>query len=383
MIWLLAGYAVLILAYQFWEAYIALRFKGTLNECPLPDNPPLVSTIVPARNEERNIGRCIQGLARQDYPRLEMIFVDDDSSDATPDILAAHAKRDPHIKVAHTQGKPADWNGKQWACHTGAQTASGAWLCFMDADTYAEPQLIARTVSFAEVRKIDMLTLQPWYEIQGLWERMVIPVGLASLLMLFSPDRVNDPDRELAVANGQFILIRRSVYDAVDGHIGVRQRMMDDFSLAQNVKRAGFRLFMAEGMDVMRVRLYHNLRQIRSGALKAAVELTGGWRASSLVLLVLLAVNTLPIVFFVRAFVVGNELASLILGALVALQLIYHGLVRVMAFRAPPWSGVTYPLGGIITGAILLEGMIRVASGAEIKWKGRDLLGRPELPLKR
>ena len=81
-------------------------------------------------------------------------------------------------------------------------------------------------------------------------------------------------------------------------------------------------------------------------------------------------------------FVVGDELSSLILGALVILQLIYHGLVRVIAFRAPPWSSVTYPLGGIITGAILLEGMIRVASGAEIKWKGRDLLGRPDLPLK-
>ncbi len=382
MIWLLIGYSALVIGILLWGAIIAARFKGSLKAAPLPEDLPRISTIVPARNEERNIGRCAQGLTRQTYQEVELIFVDDDSADATPDILAAYAKRDPRIKVVHTQGKPQDWNGKQWACHSGSLAATGKWLCFMDADTYAEPDLLTRTVSFAEAKNIDMLTLQPWYEIQGLWERMVLP-SMAALLMLFPPERVNDPDHELAIANGQFILIRRTVYDAVDGHAGVRQRMMDDFSLAENVKRAGFRLFMAEGQDVMRVRLYRNLREIRNGALKAAVEVTGGWLSSLIGLVANFTIQTLPVLLLVWAVVTGSEPAILVLGIIVAFQVLYHALVRIIAFRAPPWSSVAYPLGGIVWTAILLDGMIRLATGAEIKWKGRDLLGRPKLPVKR
>lgn len=383
MIWLLVAYAALVVGLLLWSGVIAMRFKGTLRDSPLPENLPHVSTVVPARNEERNIGRCAQGLTRQTYPNLELIFVDDDSSDATPDILAAVAKRDSRVKLVHTEGKPADWNGKHWACWSGAMAASGDWLCFMDADTYAEPDLITRTVSFAEAEKIDMLTLQPWYEMQGMWERIALPAGLVPLLLFFPPDRVNNPDDKLAVANGQFILIRRSVYDAVDGHRGIRQRMMDDFALAESVKHAGNRLYMAEGMDVMRVRLYRNLREIRAGALKAAVEITGGWLSTLIGLIANFAVNTLPLLLLIWAVLAQNSTATAILGAVVLLQLIYYALIRTVAFRAPPWSSITYPFGSLIASGILVEGMLRLASGAEIKWKGRDLLGRPDLNVKR
>jgi chlorobactene glucosyltransferase len=249
----------------------------------------------------------------------------------------------------------------------------------MDADTYAEPELIRRTVAFAVHRGIDMLTLQPWYEMRGLWERIVLPSSLAPLFMLYPPDRVNDPHDRMAVANGQFILIRRAVYDAVDGHQGIRQRMMDDFSLAENVKRAGYRLFMAEAMDLMRVRLYRNLREIRAGAIKAAVEISGGWLTSTVSVLLNFMIGAFPALLLLWAVLVRDASATLILGAVVIFQLVYHSLVRLIAFRAPPWSSVTYPIGGIIVTAILVEGMIRVATGLEIKWKGRDLLGRPEL----
>ena len=160
-------YAVIVVAVLLWTAIIGLRFKGTLKVLPLPSNPPSVTTIVPARNEERNIGRCAQGIIQQNYPGLEMVFVDDDSSDATPDILTEVRTQSPCVKVIHTQGKPQGWNGKQWACHSGAQAASGDWLCFMDADTYAEPDLISRTMAFALGNHLDFLTLQPWYEMRG------------------------------------------------------------------------------------------------------------------------------------------------------------------------------------------------------------------------
>ncbi len=375
-------YAVIVVAVLLWTAIIGLRFKGTLKELPLPSDPPSVTTIVPARNEERNIGRCAQGIIRQNYPGLEMVFVDDDSSDATPDILTKVRKQSPRVKVIHTQGKPQGWNGKQWACYSGAQAASGDWLCFMDADTYAEPDLISRTMAFALGNHLDFLTLQPWYEMRGLWERIVLPAGLTPMLMVYPPHRVNDPESERVIANGQFILIRRDVYDAVDGHAGIRDRMMDDFSLAEAVHRAGYRLFVADGTDVMRVRLYANLREIRSGAIKAAVELTGGWLTSLVALIVNLIVNVVPAALLIWAAITDSLDVMLVMGVTVAFQVLFYAAIRMAAFHAPPWSAITYPVGGLITSAILVDGMFRVATKREIKWKDRSLIGTPELPVK-
>ena len=383
MVWLLIIYAVLVLIVLLWGGIVGLRFKGSLKHYPPPENPPLVSVVVPARNEERNIERCVLGLIGQSYPNLELVFVDDDSHDATPAILARYASQDQRVKVVHTEGKPDGWNGKQWACHCGMLAARGNWLCFMDADTYAEPNLISRAVAFSLNNRVDMLTLQPWYEMRGLWERIVLPNGLLPLLLAFPPHRVNDPNDSLVMANGQFILIRREVYQKVGGHAGIRDHMMDDFSLARNVKRAGYRLFVAEAMDLMRVRLYTNLQEIWRGALKAAVEISGGWLKSILGLLAILLVNVLPVILLAWALSRAEWLIVAVLGTVVALQLGYYALIRMAAFRTPPWSSVTYPIGSLIVTAILLDGMIRVASGLEITWKGRPVIGRPRLPVSR
>jgi hypothetical protein len=158
--------------------------------------------------------------------------------------------------------------------------------------------------------------------------------------------------------------------------------MMDDFSLALNVKRAGYRLSIVDGSQVMRVRLYTNLREIRDGALKASVEITGGWFSSLIGMILNIAINILPLILLLASLLAGNSTNVLLLGAVVALQVLYYSAVRVAAFRAPPWSSITYPIGGIIITLILMDGMIRLITGREIKWKGRDLLGRPEISVR-
>jgi glycosyltransferase involved in cell wall biosynthesis len=383
MTWLWIVYALLITLFLAWIALVGLRFKGTLTQETLPSNPPPVTTIVPARNEERNITRCVEGLLRQDYPSLEMVFVDDDSRDATPDILAHFAQGDSRIRVFGTGGKPEDWNGKQWACHSGYRAAGGDWLCFMDADTYAEPELISRTVAFALANDIDFLTMQPWYEIRELWERIILPVGLPPLLLASPPHRVNDPDDSAVMANGQFILVRREVYENAGGHAGVRSKMMDDFSLSEKVFEAGHRVYIVDGTDVMRVRLYANLREIWNGWLKAAVEISGGWAKTLGIFMINLLTNILPFVVLVAALLMGNRDAALIMGLTIIGEMVYYGAIRMLAFRAPPWSAVTYPLGGLIVTGMMLDGMFRLATGQEIKWKDRPVMGTPEAPIHR
>lgn len=383
MLWLWIVYALAVVAILLCQAAIGVHFKYTLKEEQLPGSPPLVSTIVPARNEERNIERCAKGLIRQDYPRLELVFVDDDSSDATPNILASYAQQDQRVKVVHTgSSKPEGWNGKQWACHSGTMAATGDWLCFMDADTYAEPYLLKRTVAFALARRIDMLTLQPWYEMRGLWERIVLPAGLMPLLLIFPPGRINSPRDTVSIANGQFILIRRAVYDALGGHAGIRDQIMDDYWLATNVKRAGYRLFVANGADVMRVRMYANLAEIWTGLRKNSVEVCGGWRLTTLSLIVNLLINVMPVALLLWAVISSRWTAALIMGTTVLFQVIYYGSVRMAGFRLPPWSGVTYPFGGLIVTAILLDSMFHRITGRDIKWKGRSVVRRPEFPVK-
>jgi chlorobactene glucosyltransferase len=383
MTWLWIAYALLIASIFAWIALIGFRFKGNLTQEALPPNPPLVSTIVPARNEERNIARCAEGLLQQDYAPLEMIFVDDDSRDATPDILAHFARGDARVRVVGTGGKPDDWNGKQWACHSGYAAARGDWLCFMDADTYAEPELISKTVAFALANDIDFLTMQPWYEIRELWERVILPVGLPPLLLASPPHRVNNPNDPMVMANGQFILVRREVYEDAGGHAGVRSKMMDDFSLAEKVLEAGHRIYIVDGTDVMRVRLYANLREIWNGWLKAAVEISGGWAKTLGIFTINLLTNILPFIVLIGALLAGNRDAMIVMGVTIIGEMIYYGAIRMLAFRAPPWSAVTYPIGGLIVTGMMLDGMFRLATGREIKWKDRPVMGTPEVPIHR
>ncbi len=382
-VWLWILYAIAAIGVTGVAGLIGARFKNSLSDGPIPLDPPLVSVVVPARNEERNIGRCAQGLTRQHYPNLEIIFVDDDSTDATPDILAEFDRLNGRVQVVRTQPRPDNWNGKQWACHTGAQAASGDWLCFMDADTYAEPDLIERTMAFAIEKQVGLLSLQPWYEMVGLWERIVLPAALTHLFLLFPPSRVNNPKRKAVVANGQFLLLPRVVYDAVDGHRGVRNRMMDDYSLAENVQAAGQRVFVADGAEVMRVRMYRNLKEMWLGGRKAAIQLTGGWLISIAGLIGYVLLNILPWFLLVWAMVTGNRVATVAMGVVVGVELIFTAVVRVIGFRAPPWSAVTYPLGGLLITVMGLESMISVAFGREIKWKDRLVMGAPEPTLPR
>ena len=377
-VWLWILYAIAAVGVTAVAGLIGARFKRSLSAAPLPLDPPAVSVIVPARNEERNIGRCVLGLIQQRYPCLEIIFVDDDSTDSTPDIVAGYVRQDSRIRVVRTEPRPADWNGKQWACYTGAQSSTGSWLCFMDADTYAEPDLIERTMAFALEKQVGMLSLQPWYEMVGLWERIVMPAALTHLFLLFPPNWVNDPGRKTVVANGQFILLSRAVYDEIDGHRGVRSRMMDDYSLAENVQAAGHRVFIADGAEVMRVRMYRNLKEMWLGGRKAAIQLTGGWMVSIAGMIGYVLLNILPWFLFVWAMITGNRVAIVAMGSVVCVEIIFTAVARVWGFRAPPWSAITYPVGGLLIFAIGLESMFSVALGREIRWKDRPVLGAPE-----
>ena len=276
-----------------------------------PDSNPVVSIIVPARNEEANLAGCLKSLVTQTGIRFGIIVVDDDSTDRTAEIARSFATRKPetrgpsdhardeHERDDHTregtasavpQDSPSDdrgfspavrvipagplpenWTGKNNAMSAGAKAANtntntkAKWLLFTDADTVHQPGSLARAVAEAEQHGAALLSYSPAQEVHGFWEKAVMPVIFAELATTYPPQAVNDPASPIAAANGQYLMISREAYDAVGGHTTISADLLEDVALARLIKRAGRKIFFRYAPDAVRTRMYRSFAQLREG----------------------------------------------------------------------------------------------------------------------
>jgi chlorobactene glucosyltransferase len=348
---------------------------------------PLISIIVPARNEARNIQRCIEGLQSQTYSNLETIIVDDGSTDATPDILDQlqtsardTPQRNPSQTITILTGfeLPPGWAGKSHALHQGYQASQGEWLCFIDADTFANPQLISSTYQTAINLQADMLSILTYQELGGFWEKVILPLVFSALSVGFPADRVNDTQKADAIANGQFILIKRSVYEAVGGHEAVRDQIAEDKALAVLVKGAGYRLILGDGRELARTRMYTSLPEIWEGWVK---NIYLGMQDRLGLLLVgaitgLVAALALPLWTMIS--LAGIALGGGWIAVLTAAEslvlwgyLLYNRSLVNRAMGISTFYGLTLPLGALIFSAMMLTSVYRVISGMGVTWRGR------------
>ncbi len=155
---------------------------------------PLISVCVPARDEERNIRRCVESLLAQTYPNLEFIVLDDRSTDSTPRILKELSTRDSRLHVIHGSDLPAGWAGKPHALYQASAQARGEWLCFVDADTFPAPEAIASCHAKALETKADLFTIMTFQELGSFWEKVLMPIVMTAISVGFSPRRINDPN---------------------------------------------------------------------------------------------------------------------------------------------------------------------------------------------
>ncbi len=348
---------------------------------PPPGEAPLISVIVPARDEARNIGNCARALLAQTYPNFELIVVDDRSTDGTAHILAELARRDSRLRVIKGQPLPPGWAGKPHALSQGAQAAQGAWLCFVDADTFAAPELLASTYAAACASGADLFTLLTRQDMLTFWERVVLPLVFTALSVGFSPRRVNDPSRPDAIANGQFLLFRRSAYEAVGGHLAVRNSIVEDRDLALLVKRAGCRLVIADGRAVARTRMYTSLAEIWEGWSKNVfIGLSGQPRLMGLGVLgaFTLLVGALVLPAWLAAGAIwlargGGWLAGVVLAEAAGMwaHLLAKRVWVARGLEIPVWSALGVPLGALVFAGIMANSAFRVLSGKGVMWKGR------------
>ena len=222
---------------------------------------PVVSVIVPARNEEAALGACLQSLASQSGVAHEIIVVDDASTDRTREIAGSFAG----VRVIEADALRPGWTGKCNAVACGARVARGEWLLFTDADTVHLPGSLAASLQEAQHYQAALLSYSPRQEVRGFWEKAVMPVVFAELTRVYRTEEINDPASPAAAANGQYLLITREAYDAVGGHAAVIHSLLEDVELARAVKRSGRRIRFRFGGDRVRARMYRSVAQLREG----------------------------------------------------------------------------------------------------------------------
>ncbi len=381
MIFILSSLACLLgLVIVTW-LHLRPPMDVVVSPVPPPEAAPRISVIVPARNEERNIARCLDGLLSQTYPDYELIVLDDRSTDSTPAILQRYAARDKRLSVLNGAELPPGWAGKPHALFQAARAATGEWLCFVDADTFAGPQALASVFAKAQATQADLFTIMTGQEVQTFWERVVLPLVFTGLSVGFSPRKVNDPRRKDAIANGQFILIKHTIYDAVGGHAALKSSIVEDRDLAVRIKRSGYRLIVADGQQVAQTRMYTSLPEMWEGWTKniflglsgsAGLLMLGAFGA----LLSLVAALALPL--WLLAGLVGWALVPVSLAWLAAAEaaLLWGYLIswRVCVLRAmhiPSWYALTIPLGAAIFAAMMFASTWKILSGSGVTWKGR------------
>jgi chlorobactene glucosyltransferase len=384
--------AMILLLSTAWAALVAglitraiVQFRGyhSLDSATVHDAPPVL-LIVPARNESRNIGRCLSGLMAQDYPRsqLRVAVIDDHSQDDTAQIVRRFAAADDRCRLIPGQPLPPGWTGKSFACWQGAANEAGAgsgpapWLCFVDADTIAAPGLISAAIAHCRDERLDLLSVEPFQQLGTFWERMILPSGM--LLLAFSQDlrRVNDPADPAAAANGQFLLFRRSAYEAIGGHAAVRTEICEDTALARRIKRRKLRMQLVGGENFISTRMYTGLPSLWEGLSKNLTETVGGpMRTLALAAAGLLlgwAVPWIPIAAAIHLANAGSGAAVLacLLAGCGSLALLGMQIGTLRHLRAAWWHALLLPIAYTVAAALACHAVWKRWRGC-VAWKGR------------
>jgi chlorobactene glucosyltransferase len=370
--WFIMAAAVLALLVLRRRALVPLS-----NPSMPQTNMPFLSVIVPARNEAHTISNCLRDLTSQTYPdrRLEVIVVDDSSSDDTFRLASEHAKDRSNIRVIEAGPLPEGWQGKSHACWVGASKARGEWLCFIDADTRQAPRLLEAAVREVFTSGADLLSLHPRQDMVSFWERLLMPPAFMSLMILLDARAINNPNSSRAMANGQFILVRKSAYLAAGGHQAIRSAVLEDVRLAERVKRAGYRLQLMGGGELIHTRMYTGLRPLWQGLARSGSELFGIPLTAAAILNCTI-VSILPVGYPVWLLSMMGTDGTLLPASLITISgsvLWYtaHAL-EFRQHRVPLRYLLLLPLSYLLIAVVNIEGVIRRLSGSRI-WKGRRL----------
>jgi chlorobactene glucosyltransferase len=340
-----------------------------------PDLQQFVSVLVPARNEEKSIEACIRSLCEQTYKSLEIIVLDDNSTDRTPIILAGLQKEFPE-KLTVKKGNilPQGWVGKPYACHQLSMHANGQYLIFTDADTVHHPNCIESVIQFAQKKNLDFFSMIPEEIMVSFWEQITIPM-IHILYFAYLPNTLitENPDPRFSAANGQFIFFTKEMYDRIGGHQSVKDNLAEDVFIARQVKIAKGRTALADGISIMQCRMYHNGKEVFEGFSKNLFPgLSYNLPAMIMLLLHFFTAYVLPIIFFLYYTLSGNMgIEWLICAIQISIATIIRGMVA-FRFKMPKTQIFAQSLSALMAIAIGINSIRWAYSKKGASWKGRS-----------
>jgi glycosyltransferase involved in cell wall biosynthesis len=382
-------YGAIILVWPI--RYLVLRFVLTRSPRLGPDSPaidpaaaPSITAIIPAKDEEATLDDCLASVCAQQHPALEILVIDDRSTDRTAEIAQGFADRDTRVRLLRNDHLPPGWTGKTYVLDRAAREATGRWLWFLDADTVHAPEFLGAMLEYARANRAALVSLLPELRCETFWEEIVQPLGGIVLMQSFPLHRVNDDRSRLAFANGQSILVERSAYDAAGGHAAVRDRFVEDIGLAGKVKALGLPVRTTLVRGLVTCRMYASLPQLVRGWSRILYDALDrkAWR------LVLRLLD--PLVFCQSGHVLLLAAIGLLLAgqrgpftlALLALAVLHHLLMypvfRLIYDGSVPGSpyAAWFPLGNLVTDVILLRA-IRMCLTGRVTWRGTHYEPRP------
>jgi hypothetical protein len=344
---------------------------GETGRCELPQ---AVSVLIPARNEERAIAASISSLLASRGIEIEILVLDDASTDRTAEIVLGLAAQDPRVRLESSPPLPGGWNGKQHACDALARLARSNVLCFLDADVRVAPEALARMSAFLVRSGSDLVSGFPRQETETPLEWLLLPLihfVLLSYLPLAGMRALRAPS--FAVGCGQFLMVRRDAYRSTGGHSQIRTTMHDGLHLPRLFRRHGLRTDIADLTHLAACRMYRNASEVWRGLAKNATE---GMAAPARILpftFLLFCGQILPLLLALSLWIAPGSFSgharSLIFIALAASFL--PRVLSVWRYRQPLLSACLHPLGVAVLLTLQWYALARKLAGQQVTWKER------------
>ncbi len=348
------------------------KFKNTSKSAPK------VSIILPARDEEKFIRKCLDSLIKQDYKNYEIIVIDDSSKDATGKIITEYAEAHSNIIAVSARPKPDGWMGKNWACMEGYKKVTGDLLLFTDADTVHAKNVISLAVAHLNTFDLDALSVMPKLLTYDFWTNITLPLISAFLHTRFSPLNVNNPAKKTGYFFGSFFILKNTTYQEIGTHKAVKHEIIEDAALGRKVKESGYKLKMVRGehlIDAVWARekntLWHGLKRLIIPLYIQDKKIGVG------VFLAVLFLLFVPFLVFGVSVLLQVESASayvLCISSAVASILAYIGTIIEVKVGLKLKSIYIFfaPLGGLVVVSAFLSGLLQATTNSAVEWRGRS-----------
>jgi chlorobactene glucosyltransferase len=355
---------IFILGITLLNALLGPKLKKTH---PLLSTP-FVSVLVPARNEEKNIGRCLDSLLNQDYPNYEIIVLNDYSEDKTEDIIKKYTKKFEKVKLISGKQLKSNWTGKNWACHQLSEMANGDVFIFTDADTWHSKTAVINTIAWMQKLKLGLFSAFPQQLTKGFAEKLVIPsidvfvYGILPLWLTYY-SRFSS----ISAANGQWIALTKNAYKLIGGHEALKNKVVEDVEFARTAKKNRIKILTTSGTEMVFCRMYHSTKEVWEGFSKNVYGLVG----YNVILFLFIVIGM--ILFFLSPFVfIWFPGLFWISGVVLVLNFSIRLIIAKNVKSDLIYSVLFYPFGILFLLAIGFNSFSKMKNGI-VTWKGRDI----------